>query len=394
MISFQKIKYLIAKKLFKDVLHKERREGFRENPDAQRYNNFLKSPTNGINFLYSIEKRHMTDPLEDMLESGITNPNQLFSPLFNNAGNLLQNQYTSLNLDLANTFYEMVRDHENATGSIIDKSNLYFYMAMLYIANVSTINASIYWELTLQETARVSGIPATSNSIFNKMSTHFTSFLRPISLSHDNASLINTCLLNYPNVIENYETTLSNLQGYSILSYVACGARNVQVSHIFGSYFNSSELIKMYGQELISLLCTLNESLFKLHPGIVASGLQPHEKMIGRMIGTIPSFNTAVGSIIGIPGPPRSKSGYYVDPAFALGNEADFNKNLPTIVQSIFSLTLSEDELKARIIYCLHHIRNFANHDINSSLDYFNDEILFGNIISLLFMAVPVIQKL
>ena len=90
MARFYKLKEAIANFLFKDVLYVNRKAALSSSHEANSYKNFHKKPNEGINFYYKLYTHRLLENLEELLSMKVTDPSQLFNPLFESAGDLTQ----------------------------------------------------------------------------------------------------------------------------------------------------------------------------------------------------------------------------------------------------------------------------------------------------------------
>ena len=357
---------------------------------AKVYLEYNRYPTKGIKELFSISKHRIISDLEEELDQGNTGSN-IVDPIYDFYIELMTYDYGTLALGIAREAYDKIKEFENSnSGQLVNKDKLFFLFALLNISTGNTIASTAYWELTINETNRINGRTNNIGFIITQMPTRFTSLFNAVKLRHDNNNLIST-LHGYP-WINNYEGNLNILSGLSLLSYLSSGIRNVQVNTFFDEYSHQIEVTKMYGQELVNNLSIVNETELKNDPRIRTQIPLANNRMIGRMLQVISHFNPAVHAILGNSSSPRS--GLYIDSRFDFSSEANFNANYPHLINTITSGTLTEDELKAYILYGFHHIRNNVLHNLNSNLIYYNNTELFLKTIGLLFASISVIKSL
>jgi hypothetical protein len=364
------------------------------NSSTRIYLEYNRQPTKGINELFNIAKVRILDQLESELNNGNTSAT-LFDPIYEFYTELLLYDFNTLVIGIARDIYKKIKEYEsNNPTNIVNKEKLYFLFALLNTSTGNTITATAYWELTIKEANRINGNTNNISLIINQMPVRFTSLMNAVKLRHDNNLLINS-LENYA-FINNYETNLNLLSGLNLLSYLASGIRNVHVNTFFDNYHLSVDVIKMYGQELISNLSIVNESELKSLPQIQTSITNPNKRMIGPMIQTISTFNTRVHAVLGNPYSNRTivKSGLYTNTRFDFSNDTNFNSNFPNLIHDIESGNLTDDELKAYILYGIHSIRNQVLHDLNPNLVYHTNIDLFVKTIGLLFSGISVIKSL
>lgn len=360
----------------------------------QKYLEYNRYPTKGISELYSIARTRIIDELEDKLTNGHTD-STIFDPIYNFYTDLLTYDYSSLVIGIATEVYTKIKEYEqNHPGQLVDKEKLYFLFALISTSTGNTITATAYWELTLKENNRVNGNTNNIGLIIAAMPTRFTTLMSSVILRHDNNPLIKS--LSPYTFIDNFTKSINQLADLSLLSFLACGIRNVHVNTFFDMYQMQIDVVKMYGQELINNLCVLNETELKKNPNIQSLITNPKKRMIGTMIQRISRFNTGVHTILGNPFNNQSiiKSGLYIDTRYDFSIEINFNSNYPNFISKIESGDLTDDELKAYILYGFHSLRNNVLHDLKPSLVYFSDIDLFLKTIGLLFAGLSVIRSL
>ena len=362
--------------------------------NERKYLEFNRFPAKGINELYNIARIRIIDELEEKLSNGQTD-STIYDPIYDFYIELLTYDYSSLVIGIATEAYEKITEYEhNHPGHLIDKEKLYFLIALISTSTGNTITATAYWELTLKEYNRVNGNVNNIGLIIADMPTRFTTLMSPVSLRHDNNPLILS--LSHYSFIDNFTDGINRLSDLSLLSFLACGIRNVHVNTFFDKYQLRIDVVKMYGQELINNLCVLNETELKKNTNIQRLITNPKKRMIGPMIQRISQFNSGVHSILGNPFTNQwiRKSGLYIDSRYDFSTEANFNSNYPNFISKIESGTLSDDELKAYILYGFHSLRNNVLHDLRPTLIYFTDIDLFLKTIGLLFAGLSVIRSL
>jgi hypothetical protein len=364
---------------------------------ARVYIEYNRTPTKGLKDLFSISKVRIIEKLENELRIGNTT-STLFNPLYDFYTELLVYDFNTLTIGIAREVYEKIKEFEQTNpAQLIDKEKLYFLFALLNTTTGNTITSTAYWELTLKESNRVSGHVNNIGNIINQMPIKFTSLINAVKLRHDNNPLIHS-ILRY-SFINNYETNLNRLTNLNLLSFLASGIRNVHVNTFFDEYQQNIDVVKMYGQELVSNLSILNEAELKNHPSIQSNILQPNDRMIGAMIQCISNFNTGVHSILGNPFNEKRpsgfrKSGLYINSRYDFSTDILFNSNYPNLISDIVSGSLSDHELKAYILYGIHALRNRVLHDLNPNLIYYNDIDLFIKTIGLLLSGISVMKSL
>lgn len=359
-----------------------------------KYLEYNRYPSKGICELYNIARTRIIDELEEKLNNGETT-STIFDPIYDFYTELLTYDYSSLVIGITTEAYEKIKIYEqNHPGQLVDKEKLYFLFALISTSTGNTITATAYWELTLKEKNRINGNANNIGLIIAAMPSQFTTLMSSVISRHDNNLLIKS--LSTYTFIDDFSTSINKLADLSLLSFLACGIRNVHVNTFFDMYQMKIDVVKMYGQELINNLCVLNETELKKNLNIQKLITNPKKRMIGRMFQKISQFNGGVHSILGNPFTNQwiSKSGLYLDTRYDFSNEANFNSNYPSFISKIESGTLSDDELKAYILYGFHSLRNNVLHDLRPTLIYFTDIDLFLKTIGLLFAGLSVIRSL
>ena len=142
-------------------------------------------------------------------------------------------------------------------------------------------------------------------------------------------------------------------------------------------------MTRIYCQELINSLCILCEANLKNIPAVT-------ENMMGPIINNnLPTINANVSAVVGVSNPP---SGLFL--RYPTRNEVDFNNSFPLLITAIKTNSLTEEEVKAHLIYGAYMLRNKTLHDYNPNLVYYNNPQLFLDTIGALFGAVCAIKNL
>jgi len=144
-------------------------------------------------------------------------------------------------------------------------------------------------------------------------------------------------------------------------------------------------MTKIYSQELVNILCILNEANLKNYPAVTRN-------MYGQIINhDLANVNVAVSTIVG-QSHLNPTTGLFA--TFPSGTDAEFNNSFPLLVAAIKTNTLSSDSLKAHLIYGAYMLRNKSLHDFNQGLVYYNNNALFIDAIGLLFASISAIKNL
>ena len=374
MSRWYKIKQYIANRFFKDVM----------NSNARRYVQFNRVPTDGIKECYNVARSRLIDDIKSELSNGNFNAN-IVDPIFDFHVELMQYDYSSLSIGIAKEAEEVITDYESQNPTlIVNKEKLYFLFALLSTTSGNTMTSTTYWELTLKEASRISGTPVSINHIINQMPVRFTSLLNATKLRHDQNMMISALRPRYA-FIYDYEANLNYLNNLSLLSFLSSGIRNVHINTLFDTFNQTVDVVKMYAQELINNLCVLNEAELKNNPHIPRLLPNQKDRMIGKMLQCLSTINPGVHAVF---------STLHTIPTIKLSSETDFNNNFFNFLQIIESGTLTDDELKAYVLFGLLNLRNKVLHNLNPNLIYFNNTVLFLKTIGLLFSCISVIRSL
>lgn len=253
---------------------------------------------------------------------------------------------------------------------------------MCSVYNNSTINASIYWELSQQEEANTQG--ARYNPIVSLQNTiqRFSSAISPIEYGLRENTFYNRLLDNYT-WIGDFKTNMLKLHDPETFSYFSSGLRNRAIAYWLKVHF--TDMTKMYGQELLNSLCILGESLLKAKPAVT-------HQTLGKIINyDLVVVNPVISAKVGT-GHTTPKTGFWI--TYPTNTTAEFNTNFPRLINHINTNTLSDDELKAHLVWGLYMLRNKALHDYDPTLCYYGNSQLFLDAIGLALACVPSIENL
>jgi hypothetical protein len=284
--------------------------------------------------------------------------------------------------DIGTVILERAKAFETPNSLHINKRHLYFAISFLSIYVNDTVSATIYWELYQNEESQTMGAAFSPTVAVLNTIQKFTSLSNPINLSITNNSLYAGLKSKYP-FIEDFPAVLGRLHEPEVFAYFSSGVRFRQIDNWLRT--DLTHLIRMYSQELLNSLCILCEACLKNIPGVKA-------KMLGEVINNyLPAITPAVSAIIG-----RSNSqpptGLFV--TYPSKSEADFNQSFPLLITAVKANKLSDNELKAHLIYAAYMLRNKSLHDFNPGLVYYNNGPVFIDSIGLIFAAVSAIQAL
>jgi hypothetical protein len=262
----------------------------------------------------------------------------------------------------------------------INKSHLYFGLSLNSLYLSDTINAMIYWELSQEEESNTLGAAFNPTTAINNTIGKFSSVINPVNLSLNSNQLYSGLKDNYT-FITDFTTILGGLHTPELFAYFSSALRFRQVDYWLRNDFTA--MTKIYSQELVNSLCILCEANLKNFPGVT-------QTMFGPILNTgLVNINATVSASVGVSNP---ASGLFI--TYPSRTEADFNASFPQLVNSIKTNTLSDDNLKAHLIYGAYMLRNKSLHDFNPNLVYFNNKAMFSDTIGLLFGAISAIKNL
>lgn len=298
--------------------------------------------------------------------------------------NLSSREFYSYTYEIGAELIRIVTRFETDKGVNVNKADLYFGMALSSIYKDSTISASVFWEMSQeQESFTLGAAYAPVTSIQNAIS-RFTSSISPIEHGLKENFLYNYLYNNY-NWLGDFKTNLVKLHNPHTFSYLSTGLRNRAIGYWMSNHF--TDMTKMYGQELLNALCILGESLLKLKPGVT-------QGTFGKIINhDLPTLNAGVSAIIGTGvGNVATHTGFWV--TYKTYLKIDFDTNFPLLINHIKTNALTDDELKAYIIWGLYMLRNKALHDYDPTLCYYTNKTLFADAIGLALASVPIVAQL
>ena len=262
----------------------------------------------------------------------------------------------------------------------INKSHLYFGLSLNSIYLNDTINAMIYWELSQVEESHTQGATFNAATAINNTIGKFSSVINPITLSLNSNQLYSGLRDNYT-FINDFTTILSGLHTPELFAYFSSALRFRQVDYWLQNDFTA--MTKIYSQELVNSLCILSEANLKNYPVVTQS-------MFGNIINTdLANINASVSILVGLSNPP---SGLFV--TYPSRTQVDFNISFPILVNRIKANNLTDDNLKAHLIYGAYMLRNKSLHDFNPNLVYYNSRQLFNDTVGLLFGTISAIKNL
>lgn len=309
--------------------------------------------------------------------SYLPDDNTIFNPFIDaSSGGSIIHPMHSFFADIGKDIYrDTILSYEAEHSVKINKDHLFVAISFLAIGCGDEITAMQYWEMAQKERELTYGSAATLDDTINLLQTHFRVLMSAIERKFDENILIKSLRVKFP-FIQNFESTINALSNLSKAHFLSCGIKHV---HVLGKLRESSQLsiIKVFAQELVNSLCTLNENLLK------------EKGLSGTTIGalTLSVFNTypAVGLHLG---KSSDSSGIYRI------NKATFYSRFDDFISYLEKHITDSDKLKADVLYALHRLRNEALHTLDDTRLYYSNIDLFEKTIGLLFICVAVILSL
>lgn len=315
--------------------------------------------------------------------SYLQSDNRLFEPFVDIMTiNLQGREFYSFIFEIGIEIKNLVLKYELDNRINVNKSNLYFGLALCSINKVSTINASVYWELCQQELAHTLGAGYNPTISLQNTIEKFTSAISPIEYGLKENPFYYR-LFNLYGWFGDFKTNLLTLNDPFIFSYFSSGLRNRANNYWLMNNF--TEMSKMYGQELLNALCILNESLLK------QNSLITHNTLGQILNHDLSSVNLNVSNIIGY-GHTTPKTGLWL--AYPTSTKTEFDTNFPLLISHIKTNNLSNDEIKAYVIFGIYMLRNKALHNYDPTLVYYSNKHIFLDTIGLALAGIPVIKNI
>jgi hypothetical protein len=275
----------------------------------------------------------------------------------------------------------LTKEFEKINAVSVNKSHLYFGLSLNSVYLNDSINAMIYWELSQEQESKILGVTFNPTTAINNAIEKFSSVINPINLSLNDNQLYRGLKDNYT-FISDFTDNLRAQHTPELFAYFSSALRFRQIDYWLKNEF--TDMTKIYSQELVNSLCILCEANFKNFPAVT-------QKMLGPILhNDLPTLNPVIAALVGRSNTPAT--GLFL--AFPTSTEIDFNNNFPLLIMARKSKSLSDDELKAHLIYGIFMLRNKSLHDFNPNLVYYNNQPLFIDTIGLLFAAVSVIKNL
>ena len=300
----------------------------------------------------------------------------IFDPIVESytISSVLNGEYSKLYRDIANQVWEEVRNFEQ-TSSTLNKRRLFFFMALCSIYSGDEINATIYWELTSAEEARLAKTNSSIDSIIEQMEKNFVSITRPVQKSINSNGFLEhlrkNSTLNF-----DFGSVSASLSNVSRLSLLTCGVRYNKIGRWLNSDYEG-EMVRRYAEELLSSLCILSETILKLHRPEVTQ-----MTMGGILHNDLQKLSANI-----------SKEWKAILANYPTKTDAEFNASLPSLLTAMRN-GMHEDTLKAAVIHCAYMCRNKVLHEATVARVYYSNPQLFDDIIGALFMAAKVVRDL
>jgi len=270
--------------------------------------------------------------------------------------NLQGRELHFLTLEIGSDIKRMVDEYEHRNRIKVNKSHLYFGLALNSIYLNSTINSSIYWELSQKEEAHTLGATFNPSQSIHNTVDRFSSAISGVQLGFNENSFYNAMKLRY-SFIDDFKSTVVQLSDPHVFSYFSSGLRNRAIGYWVKNDF--TDLTKMYGQELLSSVCILFESILKKHPSTTRNTL-------GNIMNhDLTNINNTVSNIVGHnhPQPPTLLCHTYP--------KNTFNTSCQSLINHIKTNNLNDDEFKAYVFYGMYLLRNHVVHDFDPN-SFFN----------------------
>ncbi|MEO6979494.1 MAG: hypothetical protein ABI113_13985 [Mucilaginibacter sp.] len=279
---------------------------------------------------------------------------------------------------------ELITAYEDEHNVKINKTDLYFSLAMNSVLINSTINASIYWELSQQEESMAGGITHNSITAIQDILNRFTVVTNAIELGLETNNFYCDLKSRY-SWLGTFSTNIVQMDNPAGFSYFASSIRNRAGSGWLDTV--GIDLPKMYGQELINALSILVEALLKLRPNLTSFS----NRQFANILNGLSLQNPGVAAIIGNNNV-NPNTGLFLN--YPSGSITDFNANFPLLIAKIKSGTLNDEELKAYLIWGTYMLRNKGLHNYDANLVYYNNPTLFHDAIGLNFASVSAVLQL
>jgi hypothetical protein len=283
--------------------------------------------------------------------------------------------------EVGNSLLRLTKKFETDNSVFVNKSHLYFGLSLNSVYLNDSINTMIYWELSQEQESQTLGATFNATIAINNAIDKFSSVINPINLSLNENPLYRGLKDNYT-FISDFTDNLRAQHTPELFAYFSSAVRFRQVDYWLKNDFTA--MTKIYSQELVNSLCILCEANIKNFTGVTKT-------MLGPIIhDDLPTLNANVATFVGRSGSPAT--GLFL--TYPTGSETQFNTNFPLLVNAIKANTLSDDDLKAHLIYGVFMLRNKSLHDFNPHLAYYNNKPLFIDTVGLLFAAVSAIRNL
>ncbi|ROL61345.1 hypothetical protein D9V86_06200 [Bacteroidetes/Chlorobi group bacterium ChocPot_Mid] len=331
-------------------------------------NEFMKSPDEAIIYYFDILKNRTLQAFELDLQRG-KNGRELFQPIIDIYSKLLFNDFNSLKHHIFIYTLEKVLEYEKKNKIEIDKTDLYFLLALSFAINGNITNSLIYFELAktfVNEKKFVNKITNEFKTLFNSIDSGYQT-LKSVS---DNS--ISSSFLPLGKLIK-------KLTGNSILHLLLCGIKTLQIIHWINEKGLSIEILKIIDLDLIISLSVLNESVLKQHSWVTKNHIGG---IIDVDLRDCPKHTALFRAI---------KS---IESTYVANTISKFNNDMPKLIYDIKNNKYNQDEYKARIIKGFQMVRNSVAHDLNPTYYFYQSKEAMIDTIGLLFACTSIIADL
>lgn len=331
-------------------------------------NDYDKEPAIAINDYYSILKNRLLSELELNLKRG-KDGRELFQPIIDTYPKILLDDFNSMRHQIFVYALQKVLDFEKANKKEIDKTDLYFLLALSFAINGNITNSLIYFELAktfVNEKDFMKRITDEFKTIFKSINFGYKTLIKSLDKPVSSSFLP-------------LEKLIGKLSGSSILHLILCGIKNCQVIGWINEKGITMEMPKIFAQDLIISLSVLNESALKQHTwvtknhigGIIDVDLKDYPK------------HTALFRAI--------KS---IESTYVANTISKFNNDMPKLIYDFKNNTYNNDEYKALIIKGFQLVRNNVTHDLNPTYFFYHSKESLIDTIGLLFACTSIIADL
>lgn len=275
--------------------------------------------------------------------------------------------------DLGQSVLKEIFGYERVSNTKINKEQIYFAMAFNSIECGDEINTLAYWELALRQRSRTHRGAMRTASVVPRLKKQFTAIIAAIDESHCDIALLKKLRKTFPSLFLPFIETLEQLKGVHQSEFLIAAIRNRKVLRWIKEV-KRFHVVTLFAQEMVNALCVLVESCLKerLHPmGHITFWplLETYIKNNGKATSVVNILSTLKGQ-------------------YLCKTTKDFNASFPELLKTIRKCKLSDDEMKAHILYGTWAVRNKSLHQCDLSLSYLKSKSLFEDTIGMLFAAV------